>query len=312
MGMITMKTLREVSWIAIFGIGATCLAIVIIVIMPIIFHDKLDLPQPKHQIISSGQTFATSFAVMVFAYGGHNVFPALASTLKDTRSYRHFMDAAYVCIVGLYLLPSIVPYIIFGQSVESPVLTTISRYATIGGKSYTVPVDLAWIAMLLHLWMTIPIINNPVFLWIEEITHLSNSRYEAPIRIVYRFIFLAVQAAVAMTLRYFDPIMGIIGATVISGTVFFLPCFIYLKLNWKNVGVSEKCWIYLVLLLATVGSVVGLVNAIVELMNAMNGTTIKLSDKVFFSILGSSTALTAVGLIFIFILIKKQNSSNVL
>jgi hypothetical protein len=95
--------------------------------------------------------------------------------------------------------------------------------------------------------------------------------------------------------------MDIIGSTVISATVFFFPPLMYLKLNWNNCSWTEIVWNYIVLLLATLGSTVGLINAILALTNDIridplkkegNPPKIVLSDTALYGMMGEcSTSL---------------------
>ncbi|PRP88221.1 hypothetical protein PROFUN_04044 [Planoprotostelium fungivorum] len=308
--IVGLKTLREVSWIAVFGIAATVLTIIIIIVMPPIMKSVTlsgNMSHPQTTVIST-INFPTAFATMVFAFGGHNVFPALASTMRDTRSYGTFLNVAFVCVIILYLPPAILPYIYFGDAVKSPVLESLSTAVAGLSRSYTVPIDLALVAITLHLWLTIPILNNPVFLYFEEVTRLDKAKAAPVYRILYRTAILALQVLVACVVKDFGDFMDLLGSTVISATVFFFPCLMYLKLNWNNIPVYEKMWNYVVLLLASLGSIVGFISASIELGKDFTGRKdFQLDMKTRYIIIGSTTGAAAILLALAFHLIAVKN-----
>jgi len=367
--IIGLKTLKEVSWIAIFGILATVLTIIVIIVMPpVLKHANTEyvnhyvppnatlynchpssgpsvnvtlpfngtygasnvtvngtaynctpylkppgyapLMDPHTDVINSAN-LPTAFATMVFAFGGHNVFPALACTMRDTRTYGGFLNGAFIAIVLLYLPPAIIPYAYFGDQVSNPILNPLFAAAEPLGKGYNIPIYFAYVAITLHLWFTIPIINNPVFLWVEEVTTLDKRQGRTLWRAIYRTLLIALQVLIAWKLPYFGELMDIIGATVISATVFFLPCLMYLKLNWSRTTYLEVGWNYIVLLLATLGSVVGFINAMLALINKVREDEkekdVALSNTQFYACIGGATGLGAISFIIVFWYISVQS-----
>jgi len=130
-------------------------------------------------------------------------------------------------------------------------------------------------------------------------------------RALYRTLIIIVQVLIAWKLPYFGELMDIIGATVISATVFFLPCLMYLKLNWNNTTWFEVVWNYIVLLLATLGSVVGFINAMLGLINKVREDEaqkdVSLSRIQFYSCIGGATGFGAILFIAVFWWISTQS-----
>jgi hypothetical protein len=58
-------------------------------------------------------------------------------------------------------------YYFFGNDTESPILQNLHP---------GVVTDLATIAITLHIWFTIPIIDNPVILWVRNFHKKKNSK----------------------------------------------------------------------------------------------------------------------------------------
>jgi len=203
-------------------------------------------------------------------------------------------DISFLIILALYLPPCIFGYYIFGNGVQSPIL---------GNLQQGVVTDLATIAITLHIWCTIPIVDNPVNLWLEEVLKIDGHRYEVPIRIVSRTILLAVQTGIAILLPHFGDVMAVIGASCVSATVFFFPCLIYLKLYWNKVSNLNLAWICVILLFAVLGSTIGLYSAFIGLIQDTGGIILDIPQYVFYLVVTLATfigcILIAVALFFI-------------
>jgi len=170
--------------------------------------------------------------------------------------------------------------------------------------------DLATIAITLHIWFTIPIIDNPVNLWFEELCSTDERKSPFLWRAVIRTVFLACQTAIALGLPHFGDVMAFIGASCVSTTVFFLPCFIYLKLYWKSISSLEVAWICLVLLFATLGSSIGLYSAFLKLIQDIMKKTLFIPNWVFYVVLGVSTFVGFILLSLGIVAIWRQNKNN--
>jgi len=276
---VGLKTMKEISWVAIFGMLATSFTVVVVVIFSILDRDD----KATHSWVNAPQ-YPFAFATFVFAFGGHNVFPAIQDSMRNTRDFNKMFNSAFLVIMGLYLPPCIVGYWAFGDKVESPILSNL--------RVGVVP-DMAIVAITLHILVTIPLIDNPVYLWAEDLVKIP-SRFELIFRIGVRTIILAAQTGIAIGVPYFGDVMGFIGASCVSTTVFFLPCAIYLKLYWKKISVLEKVWIFLILLFAALGSIIGIYSASIGIYQDIRNTTLNVPRKVFYEIVGATTGVSII------------------
>jgi len=217
-------------------------------------------------------------------------FLRFRSLWKKKEDYNKMMNVSFLFTLLLYLPPSIFAYLYFGSDVKSPVLVSLSG----------IPSQVATIAITLHIWLTIPIINNPLNLWLEEwvASLFKNSNdyhsYNLIPRILLRTLVLAIQTVIACLLPFFGDIMAFIGASTVSATIFFLPCFFYLKLKWDDIKLPEKICVFVVLLLATIGSAVGLYTAVLGLVQDVSQINYTLPDWFFYIIIGCLTYFSIV------------------
>jgi len=279
--------MKEISWVAVFGMSATALTVVVICVSSIIYGDS----SRKDHVFVNAQQYPYAFSVFLFAFGGHNVFPAIQESMENKEDYFKMMNVSFLFTIILYLPPSILAYLYYGTEVQSPVLLSLGHGA---------PSQVATIAITLHIWLTIPIINNPLNLWLEEWVasrfKYSNdylSHHFLP-RFLLRTFVLAIQTAIACSLPFFGDIMAFIGASTVSATIFFLPCFFYLKLKWDEIKLVEKIWVFILLLLATIGSAVGLYTAVLGLVQDVSQNTYTLPDWFFYIIIGCLTYFSIV------------------
>jgi len=210
---------------------------------------------------------------------------------KKKEEFDKVMNVSFLATFILYVPPCVLAYLYFGKAVQSPVLLSLG---------VDIASQLATIAITLHLLFTIPILSNPLNLWIEE-TIAARFQYsnrflshELVSRIILRTVILAVETIIAVTLPFFNDIMAFIGASTISATIFFLPCLFYLQLRWNDIHIAEKVWIFIILLFATLGSAVGLYTAVTGLVEHISHISVVLPDWFFYTILGT---ITYVGII---------------
>jgi len=288
-----LKTMKEISIIAVFGMVTTTFAVIVILVFSVMYHPD---PLPKHYVIKA-ESFPYAFATFVFAFGGHNVFPTIQDSMRTTKNFKLMFNIAFVMIMALYLPPCIVGYYYFGEQTASPILHNLKA---------GVVTDIATIAITLHIWFTLPIIDNPVNLWIEQDwLKVDNSKYEIFLRSGTRTLLLAIQTGIAIGVPFFGDVMAFIGASCVSATVFVLPCIMYLKFYWNMISVLEIIWIFIILLGATLGSTIGLYSATLNIIGDL-GATIHTSEAAFYGVLFSSAVVGSILILISFFFIAKS------
>jgi len=219
--------MKEISLIAIAGMLATTFTVIIVCIFSVISGDS----SAEHQWVEV-DSYPYAFSSFVFAFGGHNVFPTIQDTMRSKKNFDKMLNWSFFVILLLYLPPCVFGYLYFGKTVQSPILLSI-------GTGYVS--QMATIAITLHIWFTLPIVNNPLNIWLEELkakyldkkSNVENSiepiddnpLYPVLWRIFLRTCIMAFQALIACTVPHFSDVMAFIGASTVSATIFF--CRVY-------------------------------------------------------------------------------------
>jgi len=221
---VGLKTMKEISWIAILGMIATAFTVVVICVCSVLYGSS----NSTGHVILDAQQLPYAFSVFLFAFGGHNVFPAIQESMENKADYDRVMHVSFLATLILYVPPSVLAYIYYGSSIQSPVLLSLGT---------GIASQLATIAITLHIWLSIPIINNPLNLWVEEAIAARfkySNKYLAHsflTRLILRTLVLAVQTLLACALPFFGDIMAFIGSSFGSATIFFFPCFFLFKIK---------------------------------------------------------------------------------
>ena len=101
------------------------------------------------------------------------------------------LDMAFLIILALYIPPAIAGYYAFGSNTDSVILDNLSGL---------VP-QLARMAIIMHLWVTLPLVNNPVNLWLEDLLRIDQrfkGYKEFICRSITRSLLFAIQVVVAV------------------------------------------------------------------------------------------------------------------
>uniref|UniRef100_A0A6B2L4V2 Amino acid transporter transmembrane domain-containing protein n=1 Tax=Arcella intermedia TaxID=1963864 RepID=A0A6B2L4V2_9EUKA len=277
---VILRTMKEISWIAVAGMMATFFTVVVICIYSVREGD----PSSPHSIANL-QTYPAAFSSFVFAFGGHNVFPAIQETMRHPNEFNKVMYVSFFLTWLVYLPPCILGYLYFGSAVQSPILLSIDT---------GIVTQMATISITLHLWFTIPIINNPLFLYIEDLLNVKPKNHIK--RLAIRTTIILVETVVACFVPFFPDVTNFIGSTTICATVFFFPCFFYLKLHWEEISRVEVVGIFGILVLASLGSVIGLYNSVVQLAFDLGGVVFSPEMWFFWTILACVSFLAVVGI----------------
>ncbi|KAK9729284.1 hypothetical protein K7432_000433 [Basidiobolus ranarum] len=141
----TLRTLKEVSWLAIFGVIATIYVVIVIGIAGFMHMD--DIPTPRHEtIIYSG--LPMGLASISFCFGGTPVYPHIEQTMKKPKDWPKVLIFASITCCIIYLCAGVFGYYVYGQDSKSPIFLSLPE----GALTTT-----STIAITLHVLLAAPI-----------------------------------------------------------------------------------------------------------------------------------------------------------
>jgi amino acid permease len=122
----------------------------------------------------------------VFAFGGHNVFPSVQESMANKKDFNRMFNWAFILILLLYVPAAFAGYYAFGDTVQSPVFAT-------PGLSGGVLIQVALVSITIHLLLTLPLVDNPLNLWVEDLLSIDKRSPEFLFRAISRTLILAAQ-----------------------------------------------------------------------------------------------------------------------
>ncbi|KAG0175371.1 hypothetical protein DFQ28_000954 [Apophysomyces sp. BC1034] len=254
---VIMKTLREVTSVAVIGALSTMIAVFIIMIYSPIERSRNPNPVEHEPVIWVG--FPTALSTIAFSFGGNNTYPHVEHALAKPHQWKWAVTAGLSTCTALYVMTAVPGYWSYGSETKSPIYMSFAE----GSIAQIV----AMIVMTIHVILAIPIYTTSFSLEFEKFTRCHEDRlgkFGAWLgRAIIRTATMVILALLAVFVPFFDNFMSLIGALANCGLVFLLPVLCYLKLT----GVRNKPWYELAfcaltLLLGIVGCVFGTKDAI--------------------------------------------------
>ncbi|GMR54212.1 hypothetical protein PMAYCL1PPCAC_24407 [Pristionchus mayeri] len=261
---------------------STCVAVILMIVG--IIHDwgkcapEVDFPPVVFN------KFFLAYGTIMFAYGGHSVFPSFQHDMKTPKDFATSVISGYILILIMYLPVSVLGYLVYGGSQGGTIITSL---------------QLTWVQQTVNVLITVHvvftqvIICSPLSLQIEEIFKVPNKFGLR--RVIVRLIIVLCVLFTALSIPKFGPILDLIGGTTITMLTMLLPAIFNLFLvastkKWKEstggqwtpqevsiyASISDvfrynSWWILLlnlfVLAFGIIGGVASTLSAVVELIN---------------------------------------------
>ncbi|XP_058786487.1 amino acid permease 3-like isoform X1 [Vicia villosa] len=213
---------------------------------------------------------------IAFAYSYSQILIEIQDTIRNPPSEVKTMKAATVLSVAVttsfYMLCGCMGYAAFGEQAPGNLLTGFGMY----NPSWVI--DVANIAVIIHLVGAYQVYVQPVFAFIEKgaakkwpqtkVEHKIFSGYNLNLfRIVWRTIFVIVTTFVAMLIPFFNDVLGFLGAVGFWPLTVFFPVEMYIV--QKQIPKWSSKWIVMeiISLLCFIASAVAALGSIASIAN---------------------------------------------
>ena len=146
--VVFIKTMKEIAPLAYFGMLASLLCVLEIVVFALIIKPvtaesvhEFNLPVPPtflnstsikaggsvaHHLFQPGQ-FPVAFSAITLSFGGHAVFPDIEKAMPDRDKFASTFNLAYVVLLVVYVLAAVFGFFTFGDITYSPILCNFPR-----------------------------------------------------------------------------------------------------------------------------------------------------------------------------------------
>ncbi|KAL4591186.1 hypothetical protein LXL04_004138 [Taraxacum kok-saghyz] len=184
----------------------------------------------------------------VFSYGGHIVFPDIHRAMKDPSKFTKVSIVSFTFVTSLYASLAFMGAKLFGPEVNPQitlsmprglVFTKIALWATVLTPMTKYALEFAPIAMELE----------------HRFLYLMKSQTKMIIRGTVGSILLLLILVLALSVPYFQYVLGLTGSLVSVAIVLILPSVFYIKIFWDKIS---KPVLALNLLLIAVGSLLAI------------------------------------------------------
>jgi len=263
-----LKTMREVSYLAIFGVLASLFVAGVVVAKG--FHraaqstDQFDDPIKYQTFNANG--ISQCFNLVVFAFGCHSVLPNIVVHMaKPQKNYKRMTGWSYIIIALIFMLAAAGGYAGWGLATEDNILNNMDDD---GPRSLVV--TLAYVFITAHVVLAYPIPLNPVSLAVEHWMgiDLKTGRQELLSRITVRSLLVLLSVFIASVVPYFGELLSLVSAlSVVAGVFIFPPWFYYLLYRHRGFPVSEIMLMIFLGIIGVCASTVGVYYAIKDLIH---------------------------------------------
>ncbi|KAL3636670.1 Lysine histidine transporter 1 [Castilleja foliolosa] len=222
--------------------------------------------------------FFSALGNIAFGYAGHNVVLEIQSTMPSTPHKPSKgpmwkgVVVAYIIVALCYFPVATIGYWALGENVNDNILVSLEKPKWL--------IAMANMFVAVHLLGGYQIYAMPVFDMIETVLvrklKLKPSWY---LRFFARNTYVAFTMFVAVTLPFFDELLGFFGGFAFAPTTYFLPCIIWLVIKRpRRYSLSWFTnWICIIL---------GVALMLVASIGGLRGIIIKAKDFKFYSYSG--------------------------
>ncbi|KAJ2403067.1 hypothetical protein GGI23_000252 [Coemansia sp. RSA 2559] len=264
-----LKQMSEAAFMAIFGLVASVVVIIISTVMSLKDpYTKMhpSEPAPSHSA-AIGIGIPVALSSIVFSFSGTVVYPHVEAAMKKPRQWPMVVLASMIFSAAAYLLIGITGYWAYGDQVVSPVLDSIPTGA---------PATVAKIMITLHVIIAAPILLLSFYLEIEKQFNITPERLgkkrEFVIRLAYRSVVVAAVCGISIAIPYFSDFLSLISSLACVALYAIVPIACYLRLYGHRVAPwYEKIWMFVVLAISGVACVWGSIDAIKSLIQDSKG-----------------------------------------
>ncbi|KAJ3069743.1 hypothetical protein HDU98_007199 [Podochytrium sp. JEL0797] len=263
---VMFKTLKEIAALSAFGVFST-----VAVIATVIFYSIRDIPLNSgvvtHKVIDFTQ-FASALGSISFSYSGNYVYAEVEQSMAEPKKFPLVLSLSLGIISVMYFVTAALGYAAYGNLTDSPILNNLPS----GFIS-----NFSMFVITLHVLLAIPIVITTFSLEMERRLDLlaiakGDTKREELLRAILRTAIMAFVVAMALAIPFFKDFMTLLGALANTALIFIFPVVFDFKLfGFHGRPLFDKVFGIVILIVGVFGGFVGGYEAIVNLINDVNG-----------------------------------------
>ncbi|KAF9210334.1 hypothetical protein BGZ59_009588 [Podila verticillata] len=255
---VLMKTLKEVSFLSIFGVLSTIVMVGVAGVESIVDHDNQKARGPINYDVVIARNLPMVLATMSVGFGGNVIFCHVEEAMRYPRAWNRVLVAAMSACCLMYFFVAIPGYITYGPDAQSPILASLPDGP---------PLKVATIMIIAHVLLAAPVLMTSFALEVERVLGVTIEKMgrirERMFRTLIRLIIMGVVGGIASLVPYFDAFLSLLGAFGNCMLIYVMPIAFYVKLfGWRSMKWYELIWCAIILVIGLLSCVIGSIDAI--------------------------------------------------
>lgn len=220
---VLLPSIHNFRVVSLLGIATTTLTSAYMTVAAL-QHGQID--NVKHQGPKSMVQFFSGATNILFSFGSHGLCIELMEAMWKPKNYKYAYAAAVLYTYFLTIPDSVSVYWAYGD-----ILLHNSNAFGVLPKSKMKNVSI--IAMILHQYVAFMLNVNPLFLAWEKVVGIHTSKRFA-VKAITRIPVVLVIWFLALAIPFFGPINSVMGAFLISFSVYIIPSVAFMRVYFKG------------------------------------------------------------------------------
>uniref|UniRef100_A0A0D6R7N8 Amino acid transporter transmembrane domain-containing protein n=1 Tax=Araucaria cunninghamii TaxID=56994 RepID=A0A0D6R7N8_ARACU len=220
---VLLPSLHNFRVVSLLGIATTTLTSAYMTVAAI-QHGQIE--NVRHQGPKSMVQFFSGATNILFSFGSHGLCIELMEAMWKPKNYKYAYMAAVLYTYLLTVPDSVAVYWAYGD-------TLLHNSNAFGVLPHSTMKNVAIIAMILHQYVAFMLNVNPLFLAWEKLLGVHTSKRFA-VKAAVRIPIVLVIWFLALAIPFFGPINSVLGAFLISFSVYIVPSIGFMKVYIKG------------------------------------------------------------------------------
>uniref|UniRef100_A0A7N0TT92 Amino acid transporter transmembrane domain-containing protein n=1 Tax=Kalanchoe fedtschenkoi TaxID=63787 RepID=A0A7N0TT92_KALFE len=220
-----LRDLSSISFLSSVGVLMSCLIFGMVACTALFGRVEADQYIPVLRL----QKIPAISGLYAFSFGGHIVFPELYKGMKDPTKFTKVCVVSFAVATSLYTSIAFMGAKMFGPTLSSQItlsmpqhllFTKIALWATVVTPMTKYALEFAPIAMQLE----------------RHLPHSMNSKTRLIITGTIGSIILIFILGLALSVPFFEHVLGLTGSLVSISICIVFPCTFYTKITWDHIS----------------------------------------------------------------------------
>ncbi|KAI3833383.1 hypothetical protein MKX03_029580 [Papaver bracteatum] len=248
---IWLKDLSKISFLSTVGIICSLLVYISVVFVTISGGTEAN----KHIPVLRLHNFPAISGLYIFSFSTHVVFPDIYRSMKDPSGFSKVSALSFTIVTVFYTTIAFMGAKLYGSDLKSQITLNLPRHLII---------------TKIALWATvIAPITKYAFALVPLASQLYDQRLPSSVSSTTRLfirgsigsLLLIIVLILALSIPYFEQILGITGSLVSMGVSIVFPCAFYSKIFWTKISKKRLVLNATLILFAAVVGVFGTISS---------------------------------------------------